>query len=306
MDHLYWSERSGRPRLQMPYLVEEPDDLENIDSFRILQEIETFEAGSTESLSEIAARAQTWLYFGLLKLWLEDSYCTNSFVENGYVHTKQLDKLLASHVKERGLSTRTGGGTVHNSYGMRVVECYQRVASKFSTRVVPQIVRLEHCDGQATPTLWNSAAYRVLFSIPILLSVLHKFLLANELVVPEALPDLRALGLVTETAGIARTVAASGRCPSLLRRLNLLEQHIYTLISLPSRLEHHVHENCSGTYCAVSDIDESNYKTRHTDDCVGSTCHPLGFDCESLYRVIDDGHIPPSLLQTGHQGRRDH
>ena len=292
MDHLPWSTRSGKPRLQVPYLVAEDSDLENFDSSRILREIQDFRTDSSQSLAHVALKAQTWLYFGLLKLVLGNSYRTTHFVEHGTVHTKRLEDLVTLRLKEHKPIASRDGEPSYTAFGTKVAECLRQVVSKFSSDVVPQLLELENYTENENLTLWNSPAYRVLFSLPILFSLLRALLYLEGQVPPEALPSVEDHTLITDTAVVARTLAASGRCPSLVKRLPFLEEELYTLVSFPPQIQQHRHGQCSRTRCVMSNIDEADYRTRHIDSCVESNCHPLGFDCESLYKVIDAGHIP--------------
>lgn len=287
MDHLPWSKRCGTPRLQVPYLVSVEDDLQHLDESSLLQEIEQFEASEKQSLRDLATAAQTWLYFGLLKLLLGAAFHADDFVDNGFVCSTQIVSLLISHGPDMA---RPGGASSEASPLAYVDHYLTSVRDSFCYRVVPHTARLEKDTSRGQPTLWNSAEYRAIFSVPILIQQVEEHILGAGYLIPRAIrPDGL---LLTRTAGLPQTLADSGRCPSLISKIGLLEKDFFTLISFPPHTERSLHVSCSAHHCAVSEIDEATYETRHTSACDRSTCTYQGFDREELYRVMDGDNIP--------------
>ncbi|KIX05974.1 uncharacterized protein Z518_03948 [Rhinocladiella mackenziei CBS 650.93] len=303
MDHLEWSERSDRSRFRVPFVVDQDVDLERLDPGKLVVGIKRLLTSDIISLPQLAKEVQTWLYFGLLKLWLQNDFSTECFIEHGVVHTRNLERLCKSQITKENLTETKDGEAVLTAHAATALAFSHAASICFSDYIVAHIARLEEEHEGEPLNLWNSESYVVLFTVPVLLSFLRDIL---GRIKQESGLTMRLFSgsnvLMTQASGISRTLVAIGRCPSFIRRLKPTIAEVYSLFSFPPNGHHPSHKRCSIDECRAYDVIESEYQTKHTDDCVSSDCGLMGFEDEQLFAIIDQGCIPlvcSTLDETG-------
>ncbi|KAI1171647.1 hypothetical protein F4777DRAFT_43843 [Nemania sp. FL0916] len=171
--------------------------------------------------------------------------------------------------------------------------------------------------------LWNSGPYAILFSIDTLLDsikdslarisqqsiipeqprVFERFTISEEPSIPEefnrfsgtnisiALGNLRLGSFFPElTEGVARSMARTGRCGSLVHRLGFTSTKLYHLMSLPSGQGIKDHSLCGKTSCDYLNVDRMTYQPQHTSDCI--MCDELCIIESELASLIQKDEVP--------------
>ena len=89
------------------------------------------------------------------------------------------------------------------------------------------------------------------------------------------------------TEGVAHSLQHVEKCGSLARRLDLNSSELYNLMSLPGGSANEAHSHCSETSCNFFNVNQTTYRTRHTDGCV--MCEDIKvLEAELVYLIRND------------------
>ena len=117
--------------------------------------------------------------------------------------------------------------------------------------------------------------------------------------VPYAESPLRYLEFMQKPSPLNPRLKELGWCDNEVLHLNRQDNTGLFLASMLKRplSDSLSHEQCSHERCVAHDINDDDYKTRHTDDCPGSwPCHAISIDQQKLCSVLRDGGIPIVII----------
>lgn len=285
MDHLPWCDSSSLEPVKVPFVCGD-GPLCGSDDFSDFPQLQGWTLNESASLAQLAERAQAWLFFGLLAVaGIHPHACIGPDTNTGQrlIDTTMLKDLLGATVSEEAILPGLFGAL-----------------SKAESMIMEELLPLIRDYEVLEPLhLWNSQPFAVLFSIDILLDSI-KFALndmfrkrSNENVgiFP---PKLRQGSFFPRfTSGLASSLLHSGRCSSLVHRLDYKSSEFYHLMSLPTGSGDSAineHSQCSDTFCSSFDVDQTTYRTRHTDDCV--MCDSVGTSESELLALIRKDEVP--------------
>lgn len=230
----------------------------------------------TTSMPELAAKSQSWLYFGLLSAVLDDDLNVQMLVQNGAVCTHLLHATLLADARRR-----------INTNSRRKSEIRALLSHAwyiFENVIVPNVADRGSVD--APDNIWEWSSYWILFSVSILIADLKTLF---------PLPKAKEAGdmdsFVSTTTGIAEAFRIIGRCPSLPRRMNLSAHEAYRLLSwTPSNFK--THDRCTVDSCSLFHVNEQQYKPQHHDSCSDLGCRTIGFEYHDLCAIMDNNCVP--------------
>ena len=285
MDYLPWYRHASCQRPRVPLLAMYSDICPSFDAFETWPQTREWDLENEVSISRFAARCQAWLYFGLLKVFLGNSFQIDLFVEDGLVHSRTLPNVLKDHFKANTTFSDVGR-SFPSDHGHAIISSLATAVRIFESTVVPCLLKMDIWDSDFN--VWTSGRCRVLFSICLLLEYLHKFLV--EASVPIGSLSRRNSIVIHQTPCVAEALRQVGRCPSLLRRLELPAHDVYFLLSFG--MSEGVHGECTMDRCTLFDVDSKRYKPQHCSSCRDSACRSQGFDYKKLCEIIDRNQIP--------------
>ncbi|KAI1742871.1 hypothetical protein F4680DRAFT_385306 [Xylaria scruposa] len=265
MDHIDWYEFSTTDPVKVPYVCGD-GPLCDSDEFFDFPRRQGWELDRSESLSQLAERAQAWLFFGLLAVaGVRPKACIDFDTGEHLINTKMLPYLL--------------------NFAMYTTELRDLLLSQlFPALTKAEDVILEELiplirdyEALGPLDLWTSRPYAILYSIDTLLDSIKDSIarvsvqsgIFNKATISSALGKLRQGSFFPKlTEGVARSLLHTGRCGSLAHRLDFTSSKFYRLMSLPNSQEREDHSLCSMTSCSYSNVDRMTYQTRHTRDCI--------------------------------------
>ncbi|MCJ1269740.1 hypothetical protein MMC22_009633 [Lobaria immixta] len=286
MDYLPWSRQASRQRPRVPLLAMYSDICPSFEAFETWPQTREWDLENEVSISRLAARCQAWLYFGLLKVFLGNSFQIDLFVEDGFVHSETLPNVLKNHFKANKPFSDVGRSLLSDQDGDAIISSLATAVRIFESTVVPCLLKMDIWDSDFN--VWTSERCRVLFSICLLLEYLHRFLVQAS--VPIGSLSRQNSIFIHQTPCVAEALRQVGRCPSLLRRLELPAHDVYFLLSFG--MWEGMHGECTMDRCTLFDVDSKRYKPQHCSSCRDSACRSQGFDYKKLCEIIDRNQIP--------------
>ena len=326
MDHLPYPKDPVLPPIQVPYLCQDVEQYDGLgfESFPIRAGWTRKDAeGSTihwyNCADHIAARrAQSWLYFGLLREFLVDKYIQQYFIRYD-IHTQQL-VICSSRLSILGhaWSLQHSGfarqsfllsSTRYTPYMRMLIHLLRRHASSTVTCILlsklepPLDVRLPQCleiaenliqflDPSTTiPSLIALSIRVALWSIKNVITNCepcdarqHK---------DRSLPGVQLLRQQLEAGGICLYWANT-----------YLERHSVAMVNyvaaLPKITRASDHRICTSERCKANDMDKSTYQTKHAvDSC---HCDFIGVDLPAIIHLIEKDQTPILRLTQSSEG----
>ena len=308
MDHLIW--RSQRPPPRVPYLCSEQPRCLTFDQFVQWPDErgwgaldESASPEDDEFITCLAIRCQAWLWFGLLAVVLEDAFHHDAYVRQGEDATAVLDSTtlpfaITEYVTEDRVEFEIDGNCELSHYGSSLAVALSLATQRMEDVIIPALRTWE--DANDAVTLWTSPSYATIFSVILLLVKLSNHLYNISRAIRSHLPG--PTPFVYETRGISESLRSVGRCPSLVRRLDMTAEQAYLLLSLPTTSESIAHAGCSVDRCTVSNVNESTYTVKHESGCT-TACEFQTIDHARLLEIIDAGGIPLVSSEADNHGK---
>lgn len=268
MDHLLWYSQSKVSPVKVPFICgDEPicrrGELLNFP------ERQGWQLEESESLVQLAKRAQPWLFFGLLAMvYISPDACvasdTSSMalqiidtsilpVRRGSKHELPYRDLLDDGTLG-SLDTDTldkADNAFSNDPNPGLTEALARAEDVMKWELIPL---LRDYEEQQPLTLWNSTSFAILFSIDVLMDTL-----AHKGRDQECRKRRFELLFPKRTEGVARSLLHVGKCGSLARRLDLNSSELYHLMSLPGGSANKNHSTCSKTSYNCFNVNRAIY-----------------------------------------------
>lgn len=260
----------------------------------------------SESLAQLAKRAQAWLFFGLLAMVdISPDACVTSDISSMSFQSIDTSLLLSvSQSPEHALPCEDSSGLfqeipvaldeaeldeaetdISDDPNPTLTEALATAEDVLKWEVIPL---LRDYEEQQPLSLWDSASFAILSSIDVLMDTL-----ARDVPNQECKKRRSELLFPKRTKGVARSLLHVGKCGSLARRLHLNSSELYHLMSLPNGSANEDHSTCSEISCSLFNMERQNYHTRHTAQ------HEEGFMCKDikvleskLVHLIRKGEIP--------------
>ena len=287
MDHLPFSNDARFPSLKIPYLcshVETYDGL-GLKGFTLRTKWETEGSEAKWYARDAAARAQSWLYLGLLEELLGELFDRQLFLERNspeqeHITSRRLPPLLKDWCRSsfrslnpfrrplqpEDLATRTGESLVD---ALTLVE----EQSEILDSEVP-------------------SARSIALSIKILLWSIRNAVISYAPMM-WTLTELKP----RQSRLLKTRMLESGMCPYwteiYLTRYSSALLYCMSSLDLPRVMEH---GSCSVKSCIAHNLDKREYTTRHVrDDCQCSMTTP---NVDKIVAVIQDGNVPIMAMRT--------
>ena len=304
MDHLPWYSQSTASPIKVPFVCGDEAICQR-EEFHTFPARQGWRLEESESLTQLAKRAQAWLFFGLLALldvfpdacvasdtWTID---TSLLPERALAFTRRDsldtsrdsldDDTLSILNAEMPTLLDTAEDDVSNNPRLGLTEALAKAEDVMKWEVIPL---LRDYEEQHLLHLWNSASFAILFSIDILMDTL-----ALNVLDQDCKKRRSELLFPRRTKGVASSLLHVGKCGSLARRLDLSSSELYHLMSLPSGSANEDHSTCSETSCNRFDVKKENYHTRHTAQHEeGLMCKDIKVPESELVRLIRKSEIP--------------
>lgn len=304
MDHLPWYSQSRVSPVKVPYICgDEP--ICRREEFLSFPERQGWQLEESESLAQLAKRAQAWLFFGLLAMVdispdaciapdtsstgfriIDTSLLLSGRHGSGHalpwevwrsrqlvfkeVYRDALDDDTLSWLTAVKIPVDFDGAEsdVSDIPNPGLTEALAKAEDVMKWEVIHL---LRDYEEQQPLNLWNSASFAILFSIDVLMDTL-----ARDVLNQECKKRRCELLFPQRTKGVARSVLHGGKCGSLARRLDLNSSELYHLMSLPNGSGNRDHSTCSEISCSLFNVEPQNYHTRHTAQ------HEEGFMCKDI------------------------
>lgn len=260
MDHLQWYESSTIEPVRVPWACRDRP-LCGSDDFFDFPQRQGWELGQSESLSQLAERAQAWLFFGILAIMRAHPDVFVRLEAGEYLVTTN----MLPYIMDFTGRTKAERDDLILS---ELIPALFMAENVIREELIP-LVRSH--EAQESLDLWTSEPYAILFSIEILLESIKDSVASTSKTVSKALRNLPSGSLFPKlTEGVARSLLRIGRCGSLVHRLDLSSSEFYWLMSLPishgqARVDH---SQCNKTSCTLFNVNQMVYRTQHTSDCV--------------------------------------
>ncbi len=280
MDHLPWYSQSRVSPVKVPYICgDEP--ICRTEEFLNFPERQGWQLEESESLAQLAKRAQAWLFFGLLAMVdISPDACVAS--DTSSMGFRMIDTSLLLSVRQGSehalpyrdfldddtLSFLSAEMSVDLDEAEGLEQALAKAEDVMKWEVIPL---LRDYEEQQPLNLWDSASFAILFSIDVLMDTL-----AREVLNQECKKRRSELLFPKRTKGVARSLLHVGKCGSLARRLELNCSELYHLMSLPNGSVNKDHSTCSEISCSLFNVEPQNYHTRHTAQ------HEQGFRCKDI------------------------
>lgn len=276
MDHLQWHVSSTIEPVRVPWACH-GRPLCGSDDFFDFPQRQGWELCQSESLSQLAERAQAWLFFGILAVMgLQPDDCVILDAGEYLVTTKMVPSII-SFTGCTGEEREERLGFIHS----KLIPALSMAENVIREVVIPLVRSHEALESL---DLWTSKPYAILVSIEALFESIkdseaeirtqyHYFSVRyhEAKTASTVLRNLRLGYLFPKlTEGVARSLLRIGRCGSLVHCLDLSSSESYRLMSLPishgqARVDH---SQCNKTSCTLFNVDHMVYRTQHTNDCV--------------------------------------
>ncbi|KAI0469280.1 hypothetical protein F4859DRAFT_487618 [Xylaria cf. heliscus] len=280
MDHLPWNESTTLDRVRVPYVCRDgPCQSKTSAEFKEFPQSQGWELDQSESLVQLAERAQAWLFFGLLSIVdVSSNICIERDGEQPLVNTKKLPDLLLRLF-------------AHIDYDERDVMLVELIPSIVTTTCVmlEQVIPfLRDYEALEPIDLWNSRPYAILFCIDVLLDIMKSLLRSTV---------LRRKRDIFRILGVSSLSSKSGHS-NTSKRTGIVEPLIPT--TLPS-----VSEQQSDSPEQYNVTEESSISKQSNISGASSPLHEVSIDFaiktlqpSSLFPQLTQG-VARSLLRTG-------
>ncbi|KAF7540756.1 hypothetical protein G7054_g1167 [Neopestalotiopsis clavispora] len=254
MDHLSLPQFPAHPHVEVPRICEAEYDGGPWLSY---QERERWQKvdflGASRSADDVQSFLQRWLFFGLLHVFLGAKLDQSSFVRDApdgsqYITTAHLPELLRNKIREdRDLDPRTKG---------------------------ERILHLAVCISEMDDVLTNISIWkpdvldrRLHLAFAAVAEELQRFswLYYRKQDTDETHPMSTKNTFLYATKYLTERMKCDGWCPfqiSQLGRLSIRELYFISAMERPALSKDH--GNCEQDSCSAFQIDNTNYKTKHT------------------------------------------
>ncbi|KAL8672640.1 MAG: hypothetical protein Q9168_002916 [Polycauliona sp. 1 TL-2023] len=284
MDHLPYPENAMYPPIRIPYLAPRAPEVYhgvNFDAFPV-------EAGWTEGKSDwfqceatiAAARAQSWLFFGLLKEVIGPEFSEYSFIasnnEHGqFVSTKIVLPILLGN-------QFCSHEPLKFALRYRVFHAAKKQLYKYRNamiKVEEEIRSIEYAFPDCNDIDLVCLSIRALL-----------WSLRNAIVNQDCTISTRTVLELSSSRYLRTLLTQRGMCPHYLATIE--ERCSVVLLHYLAGLHRPIgqHSHCTRQLCCANIMDPLNYKTKHIDD--ECECDHIGPDIDQVSRAIDDGQIP--------------
>lgn len=295
MDHLRWYESSTIEPVRVPWVCQ-GKTLCGSDDFFDFPQKQGWELDQSESLSQLAERAQAWLFFGILAVMgVHPDACVSLDAGEYLVTTKMLPYFM--DFTDRTMEERV------DFIVSKLIPALFMAENVIREELIPLVRSHEALESL---DLWTSKPYAILFSIETLLESIkdsvakipRQFINSARYcdadTVSTALRNLPSGSLFPKlTGGVARSLLRIGRCGSLVHCLDLSSSEFYQLMSLPISHGQVIvdHSQCNKTSCTLFNVNQMVYRTQHTRDCV--LCNDgVGVVESDLVNLIRKDEVP--------------
>lgn len=287
MDHLPYPENAVLAPLEIPYICEdiEPYDGKGFRDFPLRKGWDEPFQGTVRDI----ARAQSWLYFGLLSDFFGELLDTKDFVDvkaggEKVVTTKKLKALLRTTCQESSevYTWLASHGFIDKSK-RGIVRGRPRVILNEGISCTLQLAESQShmLDGG------NQLACVIALSIKVLIWSIRNALATY-------LPSRKEKIHVMPRNGrlLRGAMLSGGKCPywTEIYLRNYSPGMIYYIAAMPSMDGKADHRGCSVQTCKAHDTHDDTYVVEHTHTCFD--CDMTGPDPEKVRSIIEDGGIP--------------
>ena len=271
MDYLWWSLRSQEPPLLVPFLAQIEEICPSGACFETWDVMRVWRFHEETDLERFAARCQAWLYFGLVKVFLQDAFDISSFGSpGGIVSASTLPAAIRLHVRRDDIEWMED---------YLILETLASAIEIFDGRIMHTIFTQQLISESFN--VWMSGPARVLLSISLLIEHVSRFLSAS-IIASKAEVPFQKCSLIGFTPIIAYSLTHIGRCPSLIKRLVPRVEEAFMYLSFPSQDAEVNHKDCSMSQCIKFNVIQETYKTSHTRQCWDPACGFQGFDYPAI------------------------
>jgi hypothetical protein len=316
MDHLHASGNSHLLAIEVPFICTEEPTCKASDFLHWPCQLSWAKVNSQHAL---AARAQSWLYFGLLAAFLDENFdreelsrvspsghriIDSSSLERRILNWEEKLRAQSGSVQNGRSSTEAIGLDLLADERFRAERIVTCAILAMNHDIIPALNRLE---SSSDIDVWTSVSHAVILSIDILIDLLIggiRYLSNPEVglltgdVGPGRLPR-RAL--TAENRILARSLLRAGRCPSICWRFRPSSSNFYALLILPQIVIGQDHSKCPSIKCTANNINFNTYETVHTTSCEG--CQHVPVNVDDVVKCIKNGGIPLIALVENSKGR---
>ncbi len=295
MDHLPWPQNDEASPLEIPYIC---DTLEDFDGLNFLDYPirrgwssldDEFQWMTTSGLV-VAERAQCWLFFGLLQVFLGDLFEKNDYVvPSRHSQSRILDTSILP-LRLSNLARCVEEGSLRRS-DVLLTRGHLREMwnSAFLEAMLHYDVLNSHMNDESLSS--DETLRTVVAPIPILLQTLKRIV-------------IQIFWHDEEHPAMCATKKHDPSDLSFTRILDIHQcyaqaQHFYKqyspflnhyLSGLPRKYLHGGHLECSLRRCVGNTVDEASYRTRHVQ--ASCSCRSTGTDASLLCHLIQGNRIP--------------
>ena len=308
MDHLPYPNDAVYPQIQIPYLAPRAVTVYHGDNFIDFPAQAGWEDGSGDWFHceppIAAARAQSWLFFGLLREVIGPTFSESSFIasddaQKQFVSTKtSLPPLLEKRFRSRQPVVAnmfedrfyfffifiTTLGTIlfktelrHHLSGTRkkLLSRYRVAMIKAEDEVRSIEAAFPDCDD----------VHLVCLSIRALLWSLRNAVANQDLTIMK-----RSALELSSSPYLKRLLIERGICPHYLATIE--ERSSVVLLHYLAGLDRPIgpHGDCTDQSCCANILDPSKYKAKHVDD--DCECNPVESNIAEVLGAIDVGEVP--------------
>ena len=310
MDHVPYPNNAATPKLEVPYICDGLEDYDGLGFFDY-----PIRRGWCQSANRLgwmncsqelaAKRAQNWLYFGLLCEILGQKYRKDSFLkaaDNGYfINTNRLLNYLNSWAIaiNRTKMVRGDAWRIQTLKGSEDLF----VEANLQAEILERAFASELLDRDFGSKILSSnflQCQKTTLAIKILLQTMRI-----------AASNIGGLG-DSVSAPDSDKISPSRLTISLMVQRKLCSKQIqdfyenysaamnFYLAALPRPFREDNHRACSVDKCVANNVDESRYKTQHTQELC--ECQFVGPNPHKIRELITDGEIPLIALGVSPSG----
>lgn len=310
MDHLPYPKSASLPKLKIPYLCGEVEIYDGLGlrDFPQRKRWITDTPSSQWYTCNATARAQSWLYFGLLeelfgKSFERQTLISNSTTGHQHIGSYRLRALLKEWAQKNSWYHRP---LTYLSYSWSFLEDF------FALPILKEIAEIPSLRGRLLPRLDE----RLMESLKVaeeqseildsevpsarLIALSIKTLIwsiRNSLIT--CVPDHRTKpDFIPRQSRLLRSrMLESGKCPYwtevYLKRYSVAM--VYYIAASRSPPWDVSHWKCSEGQCIAYDVDTQRYTTKHVkDDC---PCDSVSPNIQHVAKIIRDGRVPLMVLR---------
>ena len=320
MDHLPYPDDAVYPQIRIPYLAPRAVTVYHGDNFIDFPAQAGWGEGKGDWFycepSTAAARAQSWLFFGLLREVIGPTFSETSFIasddeQKQFVSTKtSLPPLLGKRFRSREPVVRLMFeapfhfmfvviitlGTIlfkaelrHHLSGTRkeLLSKYRVAMIKAEDEVRSIEAAFQDCDD----------VHLVCLSIRTLLWSLRNAVANQDFTIMK-----RSVLELSSSPYLKRLLIERGICPHYIATIE--ERSSVVLLHYLAGLDRPIgpHGDCTDQSCCAKILDPSKYRTKHVDD--DCECNPVEPNIAEVLRAIDVGEVP--VIRVSFRGAEVH